>query len=211
MEMKLKFKKLNDNAKLPVYATKQASGMDLHACLDQTAALMPGESAIVPTGIAIELPEGYEAQIRGRSGLAFKHAIFSTFGTIDADYRGELMVLLTNQSKVMFNIEPGMRVAQLVINAAVVRGNPEFVEEINYTERGDGGFGSTGYDEIKSDEGDVSDFHLHQDKDYYSTLDSVAENSGKINFEVPIAPQFRKGAPDQNQILDNLLNAGKGK
>lgn len=159
--MQLKFKKLNDKAQLPVYATKEAAGMDLYACLDEPVTLRPGEAAAVPTGLAMELPPGMEAQIRGRSGLAFKHAVFSYNGTIDSDYRGEIKVLLINHSRVPFVIEPGMRICQMVVNASYVKCRPEFSEELNETERGENGFGSTGEfaltEDDFDDEGDVPD------------------------------------------------------
>ena len=197
--MNLKFKKLDEEALLPSYATDGSSGMDLSACLDDVVCLQPGESAIVPTGVAMELPEGYEGQIRGRSGLAFKHAVFAFSGTIDQDYRGELKVLLTNNSQVKFFIEHGDRIAQLVVNVGVVKCRPGFVNELADTVRGDGGFGSTGYGG-----------HHGAEHTFDTKLDAVSENKGKTSEEY-IAPQFRKGAPDQNEIMDNLLNAGKRK
>lgn len=127
--MLIKFKKLHENAQLPVHATEDAAGLDLYACLDEPVTLHPGEAAAIPAGIAMELPKGMEAQIRGRSGLAFKHAIFSYNGTIDADYRGEIKGLLINHSQVPFVIEPNMRICQMVINAAYVKCRPEWASK----------------------------------------------------------------------------------
>ena len=120
--------------------------MDLAACIDEPIVLGSLERAIVPTGLALAVPEGYEAQVRARSGLSFKHGISlaNGVGTIDADYRGELGVILVNLSKEPFTIEPGMRVAQLLV-AKVVRMEWQLVEELGETERGKGGYGSTGH------------------------------------------------------------------
>lgn len=152
--MNLKFKKLHPNAKLPIYATGGASGMDLHACIEESFIMHPGESAMIPTGLALEMEDNriaqidhMEAQIRGRSDLASK-GIVAHFGTIDSDYRGEIRVILTNHSRVQFQIDPDMRIAQMVVCASVVRCQPEFVEELNDTKRGSCGFGSTGEKEV---------------------------------------------------------------
>jgi len=143
--MKISIKKLHDNAILPSYATEHAAGMDLVACIDEPIELRPHARVSVPTGIAIALPPGYEAQVRGRSGLAIKHGIMPAngVGTIDADYRGEVGAILLNTSDEPFMIEPGMRVAQLVI-ARYVTASWNEVDELNETTRGAGGFGSTG-------------------------------------------------------------------
>ena len=130
---------------LPQYATALSAGMDLKANIEEPVTLGMLERAMVPTGLFIELPEGYEAQIRPRSGLAAKHGISVTNspGTIDADYRGEIKVLLVNLSKEPFTINPGERIAQMVI-ARHEKVEWEEVEVLDETERGDGGFGSTG-------------------------------------------------------------------
>lgn len=143
--MKISIKKLHENAVLPSYATEHAAGMDLVACIDAPIELQPHERALVPTGIAIALPPGYEAQVRGRSGLAMKHGIMPAngVGTIDADYRGEVGAILLNTSNELFVIEPGMRVAQLVI-ARYETVEWDEAEELDATTRGAGGFGSTG-------------------------------------------------------------------
>lgn len=130
---------------LPAYATEQSAGMDLRANIDSPITLHPMERRLVPTGLHIALPAGYEAQVRPRSGLALKHGItvLNTPGTIDADYRGEVMVLLVNFSNEDFVINDGERIAQMII-ARHEQG--EFVEvgELDETERGEGGYGHTG-------------------------------------------------------------------
>jgi dUTP pyrophosphatase len=137
-----------DHAKelsLPTYATPQSAGMDLLAAVSQPITLQPGERKLVPTGLTIALPDGYEAQIRPRSGLAFKNGITvaNAPGTIDADYRGEVGVLLVNLGTEPFVIERGMRIAQMVI-AAYTRATFSEMLELPVTVRGAGGFGSTG-------------------------------------------------------------------
>uniref|UniRef100_UPI00402A3C6C dUTP diphosphatase n=1 Tax=Prevotella sp. TaxID=59823 RepID=UPI00402A3C6C len=130
---------------LPAYATPQSAGMDLRANIDESIVLHPMERLLVPTGLFMALPAGFEAQIRPRSGLALKHGItvLNTPGTIDADYRGEIMVLLINFSQTDFVINDGERIAQMVI---AKHENAEFieVETLDETERGAGGYGHTG-------------------------------------------------------------------
>jgi dUTP pyrophosphatase len=128
-----------------MYATDHAAGMDLCAAIDGEMLLKAGETALVPTGFAIALPEGYEAQVRPRSGLAIKHqvTILNSPGTIDADYRGEVKVILTNFGKNDFVIKRGERIAQLVI-AKYARVQWEEAEGLSETRRGAGGFGHTG-------------------------------------------------------------------
>ena len=132
---------------LPAYETAQAAGMDLRAAVPEDApiALAPGERGIIPTGLTMALPDGYEAQIRPRSGLAAKHGItcVNTPGTIDADYRGEVRVILINLGQEPFTIARGERIAQMVI-APVTRATLVVVETLDDTARGAGGFGSTG-------------------------------------------------------------------
>lgn len=130
---------------LPEYATEHAAGMDLHAAVETDYTLAPGEHAMVPTGLAIALPEGYEAQVRPRSGLAARHGVtvLNTPGTIDADYRGEVKVILINLGRAPFIISRGMRVAQMVI-APYSRAAWAETDTLPASERGAGGFGSTG-------------------------------------------------------------------
>jgi len=130
---------------LPKFETALAAGADLRAALDAEMVLSPGERALVPTGFAMALPAGYEAQIRPRSGLAYKHGItcLNTPGTIDADYRGEVKVLLINHGQEPFTITRGERIAQMII-APITQPNFRRVETLDDTARGEGGFGSTG-------------------------------------------------------------------
>jgi dUTP pyrophosphatase len=130
---------------LPFYATKAAAGADLKAVLDEPLTLKPLERKVIGTGLKIALPEGFEAQVRPRSGLAAKHGIsvLNSPGTIDADYRGEIGVIIVNLSNEDFTIHPGERIAQLVL-ARFEQINWQITESLSQTERGEGGFGSTG-------------------------------------------------------------------
>lgn len=144
-KLTVKIKKLKENAIIPGYQTEKSAGMDLHACIDEPITIKPMERRVIPTGLAIELPDGYESQIRARSGMAIKNGITMAngVGTIDADYRGEYGVMVFNISDKPFVIEPDMRIAQLVINKYECVSWQE-VESMSQTERGSGGFGSTG-------------------------------------------------------------------
>jgi len=130
---------------LPAYESAGAAGMDLRAALKETFTLGPGERAAIPTGIALAIPEGFEGQVRARSGLALKHgiAMVNAPGTIDADFRGELRVIIVNLGREPFRVEPLARIAQLVI-APIARAKLDLVTELDVTKRGSGGFGSTG-------------------------------------------------------------------
>jgi dUTP pyrophosphatase len=141
--MNLKIKRLSESAVIPQYAHPGDAGLDLVSI--EVKSIAPGESALVRTGIAIELPPGTEAQVRPRSGLALKHQItvLNTPGTIDEGYRGEICVILINHGTQVFQVEPGMRIAQMVI-ASFIRVTVEAVEMLEDTVRGVGGFGSTG-------------------------------------------------------------------
>ena len=142
----IKIKAVNrGHQQLPAYATPQSAGMDLRANLDAPITLHPMERRLIPTGLHIALPEGYEAQVRPRSGLALKHGltVLNTPGTIDADYRGEIGVVLINLSQEDFVINDGERIAQMVI-ARHEQGDFVVVEELDETERGEGGYGHTG-------------------------------------------------------------------
>lgn len=137
--------RLRPGAVLPECKSLRAAGSDLCACLEASVTLVPGERALIPTGLALALPEGYEGQVRPRSGLALKHGVtvLNSPGTIDADYRGEVQVVLINLGQAAFVVEHGMRVAQLVV--APVQGVTwRQVETLETTARGAGGFGSTG-------------------------------------------------------------------
>ena len=142
----IKIKVINEGHQpLPAYATPQSAGLDLRANLDSSIVLQPLERRLVPTGLRIALPEGFEAQIRPRSGLALKHGItvLNSPGTIDADYRGEVMVLLINFSNEPFTVNDGERIAQMVV-ARHEQVEMEVVKTLDETERGTGGYGHTG-------------------------------------------------------------------
>ncbi len=143
MSATLLVKKLADDARLPQYAHPGDAGLDVFAC--ERVALEPGESKLVKTGVAIQLPPGTEAQVRPRSGLALKHQItvLNTPGTIDEGYRGEVGVILINHGKERFVVEPGMKIAQMVVQP-VLRVEVREAAELSDTARGEGGFGSTG-------------------------------------------------------------------
>jgi len=143
--MRVGFKKLHPDAQVPTYGSKQAAGADLYAVVDGVQTIEPGERALIKTGIALELPAGLEAQIRPRSGLAFKNGItvLNAPGTIDADYRGDVGVILLNTSNVPFDVKTGDRIAQMVIAAYVPVAFHEKIE-LRGSDRGAGGFGSTG-------------------------------------------------------------------
>ncbi|KNZ69323.1 deoxyuridine 5'-triphosphate nucleotidohydrolase Dut [Thermincola ferriacetica] len=146
-EIRLAIKRLEHARDLPLprYMTEGSAGMDLYAAVEETLVLEPGEIRLIPTGIAIELPPGYEAQIRPRSGLALKYGIsfVNTPGTIDADYRGEIGLIMINFGNRPFTINRGDRVAQMVINE-IVKAHITEAEVLTETERNAGGFGHTG-------------------------------------------------------------------
>jgi len=143
--LKVKIVRLNKQAVLPVYATAHAAGMDISACIDQPITIEPQTTELIPTGFALELPEGYEAQLRPRSGLALRSLISlpNTPATIDADYRGEVKVILINYGRNPFTVCHGDRIAQMVV-AKVEQVYFEEVEALSTTGRGEGGFGHTG-------------------------------------------------------------------
>ena len=130
---------------LPAYASTQAAGADVKACIESDVIIPAGASALIPTGLRVAIPEGYEIQVRPRSGLALKQQItvLNTPGTIDADYRGEISVILINHGKKDFVVSPGMRIAQLVV-AQVFQAHFVSAADLTVTERGEGGFGHTG-------------------------------------------------------------------
>lgn len=143
--MELKILRLPHNKVLPEYKTDGASGMDLSAAIEEPVTLKSLERKLIPTGIKIEIPNGYEAQVRARSGLSIKHGItlINAIGTIDADYRGEVCVPVVNLSAEEYTIQPQERIAQMVI-CKVEKADITVAEELCETERGCGGFGSTG-------------------------------------------------------------------
>jgi len=142
---RVQIKKLRPAAIVPRYMSSLAAGLDLSACIETAVVLEPGDRASIGTGLAIALPVGYEGQVRPRSGLARKHGItlVNAPGTVDADFRGEIVVLIINHGREPVPIAPGDRIAQMVI-APVVQAELVEVEDLSATERGEGGFGSTG-------------------------------------------------------------------
>lgn len=141
----LRVRQLRPDATVPQYQTAGAAGMDLHACITEPVTIAPGRIAAIPTGLSMEIPQGFEGQVRPRSGLATKHGVTvpNAPGTIDSDYRGEVIVALINLGQDTFTVTPGMRIAQMVI-AAYTRVRIETVDTLTQTARGSGGFGSTG-------------------------------------------------------------------
>ena len=142
---KILIKRLSKKVSLPKYETSGSSGMDLAANIDTNISIDPGKSAIIPTGLALSIPKGFEVQIRPRSGLAAKQkiSVLNTPGTIDADYRGEIKVILINLGQEPFKVERGLRIAQMVV-CPIVQAQLKEVDDLSETERGKGGFGSTG-------------------------------------------------------------------
>ena len=138
-------KRLSKNIKLPKYETNGSSGMDLSANIDKQIKIEPGKTSIIPTGISVSIPKNFEIQIRSRSGLAAKSqiSVLNSPGTIDADYRGELKVILINLSNKIFVVERGTRIAQMVL-CPIVKAKFKEVDSLDDTDRGVGGFGSTG-------------------------------------------------------------------
>ena len=143
--IKILIKRLSKEVSLPKYETSGSSGMDLSANIDAKLNIEPGKTAIIPTGLALSIPTGFEVQIRPRSGLAAKQkiSVLNTPGTIDSDYRGEIKVILINLSQESFKVEKGLRIAQMVV-CPVVQAQLKEVNDLNETGRGEGGFGSTG-------------------------------------------------------------------
>ncbi len=143
--MKLRIKKVRENAKIPTRGTSGAAGFDLYACITEPLTLRKGDTALIPTGIAVAVPEGFAAFIHSRSGLSIKRGIclLNSVGVIDSDYRGEICVGVIKATDEPYTIEPNERIAQMVIKPAQT---PELIEtdELDSTERGAGGFGSTG-------------------------------------------------------------------
>ena len=143
--IKILIKRLSDKVLIPKYETLGSSGMDIAASIKENIEINPGEKSIIPTGLILSIPKGFEIQIRPRSGLAAEKGIsvLNTPGTIDADYRGEIKVILINLGKENFIVENGLRIAQMVV-CPIVQANFEEVKDLDKTTRGEGGFGSTG-------------------------------------------------------------------
>ena len=143
--IKILIKRLSKEISLPKYETLGSSGMDIAASINENIIIDPGKTAIIPSGLALSIPKGFEVQIRPRSGLAAKQkiSVLNTPGTIDADYRGEIKVILINLGQQSFKVEKGLRIAQMVV-CPVMQAQLKEVDDLNETERGKGGFGSTG-------------------------------------------------------------------
>lgn len=141
----VKFKKIDPDAQIPKFKTPGSAGCDLCACIEMTQRIEPGATFLVPTGLIMEIPEGYEGQVRSRSGLCVNTGlrVANSPGTVDSDYRGEVKVILTNTGRAVEHINKGDRIAQMVF-AKVEQAQFINVDEVSETERGDGGFGSTG-------------------------------------------------------------------
>lgn len=144
--LEIKVKKIREDAVLPAYQTEHSAGLDLYACIEEDIIINPKEIKLIPTGISIELPDGYEAQIRPRSGLAVKYGItvLNTPGTIDPDYRGEIMVIIINLGEKPFKITKNSRIAQMIITK-FERVNLKLTDILTPTKRNNNGFGSTGF------------------------------------------------------------------
>ena len=145
MKQQVKIKKLNSKAMLPTYGSEYSAGADLYACMEETVTIQPGETVLIKTGLAMAIPEGYAGLMYARSGLATKKGLApaNKVGVVDADYRGEVMVPLHNHSRVAVEVEHGERIAQMVITPFLTA-EYMLAEELDETERGEGGFGSTG-------------------------------------------------------------------
>lgn len=147
-KIEIKFKKINkelNNIPVPEYATAGSAGMDVRAALEKDMLLAPGQIELIPTNISVEIPVGYEIQVRPRSGLAIKHGIsvLNSPGTIDSDYRGEIKIILINLSKEAFKISPGDRIAQLILSK-IYKADLLESDDLDVSQRGEGGFGHTG-------------------------------------------------------------------
>jgi len=147
-EITIKFKRLSEefnNIPIPSYSTSGSAGMDIRAAMKEPITLKPMEVEMIPTNLSVEIPEGFEIQVRPRSGLAAKHGIgiLNSPGTIDSDYRGEIKIIMINFGKEEFIIKPGERIAQLILSK-VYKAKLEESEELNHSKRGEGGFGHTG-------------------------------------------------------------------
>lgn len=144
--MNILVRKLRDDATLPAYQTAGSAAADIYACLDDDIEVLPQQRVVIPTGLALAVPDGYEAQVRARSGLSLSHglSLANGVGTIDADYRGELGVIMINHGSEPVRVSSGMRIAQMVV-APAPQVTWQLVDELDKTERGEGGYGSTGH------------------------------------------------------------------
>ena len=180
--MDVKIKKI-ENGKLPEYKTEGSAGADCYARLEKEILIKAGESETIPLGFAVEIPMGYEMQIRGRSGLARKNNIDCFIGTIDSDYRGEVCAILINKGQEEFIVKPFDRIAQAVISP-VVTANWYLVNNLSETERGAAGFGSTGVSEIKMS-------YPHKVEKFYEPFKTMKDIEGLVGREVLIDKQIK--------------------
>lgn len=178
--MQIKIKRI-ENGKLPEYKTDGSSGADCFARIDKEIILNENEVVTVPLGFAVEIPDGYEMQIRPRSGLARKNKMVAILGTIDSDYRGEVGAIIINHSKSIFTIKPNDRIAQAVV-CPVIRAEWYLSDELSETERGEGGFGSTGVSDEKKVEKFYEPFKTVAEAEIYLGRKVVIDN--KINAKM---------------------------
>lgn len=183
--MKIKIKRI-ENGILPEYKTAGAAGADCYARIEKEIILNENDMITVPLGFAVEIPDGYEMQIRPRSGLARKNKTVAVLGTIDSDYRGEVAAFIINHSKSTFTIEPNDRIAQAVV-CPVIRAEWELTDELSETERGKGGFGSTGVSENK----EIEMSYPHNVKKFYEPFRTIDDADKFIAKEVIIDGKYK--------------------
>lgn len=175
--MQIKIKRIKDG-KLPEYKTEGSAGADCYARLEESITIKPRETKVIPLGFQVEIPQGYEMQMRPRSGLASKSQIVAVLGTIDSDYRGEVGAIIFNDSSFDFEVKNGDRIAQAVI-APVIKAEWYLTENLSETERGEGGFGSTGVSEVKVD-------YPHKVEKFYEPFTKLEDVEKLFNKEVLI-------------------------
>lgn len=181
--MQIKIKKI-ENGKLPEYKTEGSAGADCYARIDEDIILNENETVTVPLGFAVEIPSGYEMQIRPRSGLAKKNKMVAILGTIDSDYRGEVCAILINHSRNVFIIKPNDRIAQAVI-CPVIKAEWDLTENLSETERGEGGFGHTGVSE------EIKMSYLHKVEKFYEPFKKLEDVEELFNKEVVIDNEIK--------------------
>ena len=180
-DMEIKIKKI-ENGKLPEYKTEGSAGADCYARLKKEITIKAGKSETIPLGFAVEIPVGYEMQIRGRSGLARKNNIDCFTGTIDSDYRGEVCAILLNKGQEDFIVKPSDRIAQAII-APVIKAEWYLTKELSETERGEGGFGSTGVSEENKSEKFYEPFKKLEDVEKFFNKEVVIDNTVKATVK----------------------------
>ena len=195
--MEIKIKKI-ENGKLPEYKTEGSAGADCYARLKKEVVIEPGKSETIPLGFAVEIPVGYEMQIRGRSGLARKNNIDCFPGTIDSDYRGEVCAILINKGQEAFTINPSDRIAQAVI-APVIKAEWYLTDKLSETERGEGGFGHTGVSENK----EIEMSYPHKVEKFYEPFRKMHEVEGFVGKEVIVDKAYKATF---TRITENGLN-----